>query len=88
MKKILEEYKAGKIPLTEVLKKLEELPYKDLGFAKIDTHRLIRKGHPETIFCQGKTVPQILSIIKAVKQLVKPTSAQDKRQIGFLRNER
>lgn len=30
---------------------------------------------------------QILSIIRAVKQLMKPTSLQDKRQIGFLRNE-
>ena len=30
---------------------------------------------------------QILSIIEAVKQLTKPTSPQDKRQIGFLRDE-
>jgi hypothetical protein len=40
------------------------LPYEDLEFAKIDTHREIRKGFPETIFCQGKTISQISQIIK------------------------
>ena len=64
MKKLLQEYKAGKIPLATVLKKLKSLPYEDLGFAKLDTHREIRKGFPETIFCQGKTLEQIRSIIE------------------------
>jgi hypothetical protein len=64
MKKLLQEYKAGKIPLATVLKKLKSLPYEDLGFAKLDTHREIRKGFPETIFCQGKTLSQIQSIIE------------------------
>jgi NCAIR mutase (PurE)-related protein len=64
MKKLLQEYKAGKTDLKTVLEKIKTLPYEDLGFAKIDTHREIRKGFPETIFCQGKTLIQILSILK------------------------
>lgn len=63
MKKILQDFKDGKLDLDEVLEKIKSLPYEDLGFAKIDTHRTIRKGLPETIFCQGKTIPQILQIL-------------------------
>jgi len=64
MKKILQDYKAGKVSLTTVLKKLKTLPYDDIEFAKLDTHREIRKGFPETIFCQGKTTHQILQILQ------------------------
>jgi len=64
MKDILEDYKKGKISTKEICKKLECLPYKDLGFAKVDTHRMLRKGFPETIFCKGKTIEQIVEIIK------------------------
>jgi NCAIR mutase (PurE)-related protein len=68
MKKLLQDYKAGKTDLTTVLAKLKSLPYEDLGFAKIDTHREIRKGFPETIFCQGKTIPQITQILKTLSK--------------------
>ena len=66
MKKMLEDYKNGKIDLSEVLEKIKTLPYEDLGFAKIDNHRLIRKGFPETVFCQGKTISQIVDILKTM----------------------
>jgi NCAIR mutase (PurE)-related protein len=64
MKKLLQQYKAGKVDLATVLSKLRSLPYEDLGFAKIDTHRELRKGFPETIFCQGKTLEQIRLILE------------------------
>jgi NCAIR mutase (PurE)-related protein len=64
MKKILKDYKNGKTSLEEVLEKIKFLPYEDLGFAKIDNHRVIRKGYIETIFCKGKTTKQIIEIIK------------------------
>ncbi|MFO7677505.1 MAG: nickel pincer cofactor biosynthesis protein LarB [Thermoplasmatota archaeon] len=66
MKDILKQYKKGTISLDEVLDKIKHLPYEDLEFAKIDTHRLFRKGFPETIFCQGKTIPQILKILESM----------------------
>ena len=68
MKKILQDFKAGKIDLAEVLEKIKSLPYKDLDFAKIDTHRSLRKGFPETIFCQGKTTSQILKIFEEMSK--------------------
>jgi hypothetical protein len=66
MKKLLRDYKEGKTDLKTVLEKIKNLPYEDLGFAKIDTHREIRKGFPETIFCQGKTQDQVISILTAM----------------------
>ena len=68
MKKILQEFKEGKIELSEVLEKIKSLPYTDLDFAKIDNHRSLRKGFPETVFCQGKTITQILKIIKEMSK--------------------
>ena len=50
------------------LDKIKKLPYEDLDFAKVDTHRLLRKGFPETVFCQGKTTPQILRIIETMSK--------------------
>jgi len=68
MKKILQDFKAGKIDLAEVLEKIKSLPYEDLDFAKIDHHRFLRKGFPETIFCQGKTTSQILKIFEGMSK--------------------
>lgn len=44
---------------------LKNLPYQDLGFAKIDHHRALRKGYPEVIFCQNKTPKQVIGIVRA-----------------------
>jgi hypothetical protein len=40
--------------------------YEDLGFAKVDHHRMKRKGFPEVIYCQGKTPAQIAAIAKKI----------------------
>ena len=68
MKKVLQDYKNGKIELSEVLEKIKTLPYEDLGFAKVDNHRMLRKGFPEAVFCPGKTVDQILKIIEVMSK--------------------
>ena len=46
---------------------LKSLPFEDLGFAKIDHHRCLRKGFPEVIWGEGKTPDQILSIMRQMK---------------------
>ena len=66
--KILEQFKSGQIGIEEVLENLKHFPYDDLGFAKIDTQRQLRKGFPEVIFCQGKTLEQITKIVKRIKE--------------------
>jgi NCAIR mutase (PurE)-related protein len=68
MEEILKDYKSGKIRLKEALDKLKSMPFVDSGFAKIDTHRAIRKGFPEVIFCQGKTIPQIIKIMEIMSK--------------------
>ena len=64
IKDLLESVKDSKINVEEALEKLEDLPFKDLGFAKIDNHREIRVGYPEVIYCAGKTVEQVREIVK------------------------
>ncbi len=59
---LLEKVRSGKIRVEEALEKLKVLPYQDLGFAKIDTHRELRRNYPEIIFCPGKTPEQIAHI--------------------------
>lgn len=55
----LEKLKSGEISVTEAFEKLSVLPYEDIGCAKVDHHRSLRKGFPEVIFGHGKTADQI-----------------------------
>jgi len=64
IEELLGNVKAGKIEVDEALRILKSLPYEDLGFAKIDTHRDLRRGFPEVILCQGKSIEQITKIIE------------------------
>ena len=62
IKKLLLDIKENRVDIDEALSKLKELPYQDLGFAKIDHHRELRQGYPEVIYCSGKTTDQVLAI--------------------------
>lgn len=64
LKKILKDYKKGKIGEKEILEQLQYLPYIDIGFTKIDTHRNLKFGFPEVIYGEGKTLSQIEKIVK------------------------
>ena len=59
---ILEQVKGGSLSVDEAYDGLRLLPFQDLGFAKIDHHRALRKGVPEVVFGEGKTVEQITVI--------------------------
>jgi pyridinium-3,5-biscarboxylic acid mononucleotide synthase len=67
LKKLLNDLHSQKLHPQQAMKKLETLPFEDLGFAKVDHHRGLRSGMPEVIYCQGKTVPQIKKIIQSMK---------------------
>jgi NCAIR mutase (PurE)-related protein len=64
LKKLLKKVKGGKLNIEQALDQLKNFSYKDLGHTKIDTHRELRTGYPEVIFCSGKTVEQVSDIIK------------------------
>ena len=63
LKALLESVAAGAITPDDAVDRLRSLPFEDLGFAKIDHHRGLRKGFPETIFCAGKTPGQVAEIV-------------------------
>lgn len=62
IKGLLEQLKAGKIEVGEVMAALRDLPYEDMGFARVDHHRGLRRGVPEVIYCEGKTPEQVAAI--------------------------
>lgn len=66
LEELLTKYKNGDIVLEVVLERLKDLPFEDLGFAKVDHHRAIRKGFPEVVYCPGKTIEQITGIFQAL----------------------
>lgn len=64
LKNILKEVEKNNLSVDNALDKLIDLPFKDLGYAKLDNHRNIRVGYPEVIYCEGKTTDQTVNIIK------------------------
>ena len=60
--KLLEAFRAGKATRDTVLQAFQAAPVADLGFAKVDTHRGLRRGFPEVIFGAGKTPDQVVKI--------------------------
>lgn len=64
LKKLLEDVKAGRVEVGAALEGLKSLPFEELEFATLDTHRSLRQGFPEVIFGEGKTADQIKAIIK------------------------
>lgn len=64
LEKLLEDLKQGRLGVKEALERLKRLPFEELEFATLDTHRALRQGYPEVIFGLGKTIAQIKSIVK------------------------
>ncbi|MBI5587813.1 MAG: nickel pincer cofactor biosynthesis protein LarB [Deltaproteobacteria bacterium] len=63
LKKLLDDVKGGRVDTDSALKRLKYLPFEELEFATLDTHRELRQGFPEVIFGQSKTVVQIKAIV-------------------------
>ena len=60
---------AGEVDVAQALARLRTLPFDDdLGFARLDTHRALRQGLPEAVFCQGKTPEQAAAILERLWQ--------------------
>ena len=66
MQQLLEQVAQGSVKPEEALLQIKVEPYKDLGFAKVDTHRGIRQGMAEVIYGAGKTKEQILKIAQTM----------------------
>jgi NCAIR mutase (PurE)-related protein len=64
IRSLLTEVAAGTKTIDDALANLRDLPFEDLGFARLDHHRTLRTGVPEVIFGQGKTPSQVATIIE------------------------
>jgi NCAIR mutase (PurE)-related protein len=64
---LLRKVRERKIDVDEALERLRHLPTADMGFAAVDLHRALRRGHPETVYGAGKTAEQIVSIVSRLK---------------------
>lgn len=62
IRRVLDEVAAGRMSGALALKRLRYLPFEDLGFAKLDQHRSLRRGIPEVVFGEGKSAAQIAAI--------------------------
>ncbi|MFZ0634549.1 MAG: nickel pincer cofactor biosynthesis protein LarB [Candidatus Acidiferrales bacterium] len=65
-KKFLAQVRSGRLSLDKAFEQLRQLPYEDLGFAKIDHHRSLRQGYPEVIYARGKTPQQTAGIVRGM----------------------
>lgn len=63
---ILQKVSRGDLSPQEALNAIKDCPYQDLGFAKVDHHRELRKGFPEIIYGEGKTDEQIIKIAREI----------------------
>ena len=63
---LLEKVQSGDVSVSDAAGALRDLPYQDLGYARLDHHRPIRTGWPEVVFGEGKTPEQIAGIVHAM----------------------
>ena len=66
LKELLERVRNGALKIEEAVDMLRHLPYEDLGFARVDHHRQLRRGFPEVIYCPGKTTEQVVKIFQSL----------------------
>jgi NCAIR mutase (PurE)-related protein len=62
LRALLEGVQSGRVTTEAALESLRDLPFEDLGFAKVDHHRALRQGFPEVIYSPGKTPAQVAAI--------------------------
>ena len=52
---MLEQVKSGSLSIDEAEKYLKRQPFEEMAFAKLDSHRKVRSGFPEVVFCSRKS---------------------------------
>ena len=88
LRALLTAVRAGEVSEDVALERLRTLPYEDLGFARLDHHRALRRGQPETVYCAGKTpeqVGQIVERLAARHDTVLGTRASEEHAAATLR---
>lgn len=63
VRKLLDQLTAGEVDADEVVRRLRALPYTDLGYATLDSHRELRQGVPEAVYGPGKSAEHCVGIV-------------------------
>lgn len=66
LEQLLTRVRDGRVTMTQARERLRSLPFEDLGFASLDHHRSLRQGFPEVVFCEGKTLSQVVAITRSL----------------------
>ncbi|MBD0325390.1 MAG: nickel pincer cofactor biosynthesis protein LarB [Pyrinomonadaceae bacterium] len=64
IEKLLRAYKSGEVDAADAARRLHNLHYEDIGYARVDHERATRQGFPEVVFGAGKTREQVLGIVE------------------------
>lgn len=68
LERLLEQVQRRHITIYQALQRLRDLPFEDLGYAKIDHHRALRQGFPEVVMGQGKQAKDIAAIVRVMQR--------------------
>jgi len=68
LERLLSAYRAGELNTTEAAKRIKNLHYEDIGYARVDHSRLSRQGFPEVVFGAGKSREQVVGIVERLVQ--------------------
>jgi NCAIR mutase (PurE)-related protein len=63
---LLEAVRRQEVDPAEALERFAQLPYRDLGFARVDIHREVRQGAPEAVLAEGKPPDRVAAIVAAL----------------------
>jgi NCAIR mutase (PurE)-related protein len=63
LKKLLADVRSGRLSVAQAENRLRHFPVVDMGFAKLDAQRALRRGFPETVYGPGKSIEQIVTIV-------------------------
>ena len=66
---ILNKVKSGDLSVEEAQRLIKIEPFEEMGFAKIDSHRQIRQGQAEVVYCSGKKNEYLLDIFKKIYEM-------------------
>lgn len=68
LRELLRRVRAGKLSPDHALEQLQLDPFSDLGFAKVDLHRAVRRGFPEVVYGPGKSPEQLVAIVGELRK--------------------
>ncbi|HEY3025318.1 MAG TPA: nickel pincer cofactor biosynthesis protein LarB [Pyrinomonadaceae bacterium] len=68
IEELLRAYRQNEIDTREAARRIRNLHYEDIGYARVDHARVTRQGFPEVVFGAGKTRAQVVGIVESLIQ--------------------